>query len=138
MVPVRTGVGVKDIIYEDTSERLLEEEEDDDDLYDEELGAYNHYGGSLSGRGLAHDDSATVKSMLRTFANHPEVLHTYVQGRVSNPRQSVPHLTQKVNSRRDAGASIVDYGGSVNGITHSENGYLMSHDSTFSHEFYIR
>ena len=140
LVPVRPPAGLKDIIYEeDFGDRLAEEEEGDEELFDEEVGAYSHYGGSLSGRGSAHDDSATVRAMMQTFANHPEILHTYVQGRVPNPQQMVPHLTQRVHPRgRGAGASIVDYGGSMNAISHSENGYLVSHDPTFSHEFYIR
>ena len=139
-VPVRPPTGLKDIIYEeDFNDRLAEEEEGDDELFDEEAGAYSHYGGSLSGRGLAHDDSATARAMMQTFANHPEILHTYVQGRVANPQQMVPHLTQRVHRRgQGAGASIVDYGGSLQAISHSENGFLMSHDPTFSHEFYIR
>ena len=136
LVPVRPPAGLKDIIYEDAD---LEEDEGDEELFDEEAGAYAHYGGSLSGLGSAHDDSATVKAMLRTFANHPEILHTYVQGRVPNPQQMVPHLTQRVHSRsKGAGASIIDYGGSLHAISHSENGFLMSHDPSFSHEFYIR
>ena len=136
LVPVRPPAGLKDIIYE---EDIDEEDTDDGELFDEEAGAYSHYGGSLSGLGSAHDDSATVRAMMQTFANHPEVLHTYVQGRVPNPQQMVPHLTQRVHTRgRGSGASIVDYGGSLNGITHSENGYLVSHDPSFSHEFYIR
>ena len=136
LVPVRPPAGLKDIIYEEDD---LEEDTDDEELFDEEAGAYSHYGGSLSGRGLAHDDSATARAMMQTFANHPEILHTYVQGRVANPQQMVPHLTQRVHQRgQGAGASIVDYGGSLNGITHSENGYLVSHDPSFSHEFYIR
>ena len=139
LVPVRPPAGLKDIMYEDDMGDRLAEEEEGDELFDEEAGAYSHYGGSLSGRGLAHDDSATARAMMKTFANHPEVLHTYVQGRVPNPQQMVPHLTQRVHSRsQGSGASIIDYGGSLHGISHSENGFLMSHDPSFSHEFYIR
>ena len=137
-VPVRPPAGLKDIIYEEDM-GYEEDDEGDEELFDEEVGAYTHYGGSLSGRGLAHDDSATARAMMQTFANHPEILHTYVQGRVPNPQQMVPHLTQRVHSRsQGSGASIIDYGGSLQAISHSENGFLMSHDPSFSHEFYIR
>ena len=139
MVPVVTH-GIKEIIHDDMAERMRQDEDDDDEdekYYDEESGAYAHYGGSLSGLGLAHDPPDVARAMIRTFAQHPEVLHTYIQGRVPTPPQLVPHLTQHVHARRDAGASVVDYGGSMNAISHSENGYLMSHDARFPHEFHI-
>ena len=142
VVPVAPKKGLKEIIYEEERPGLdYEDDEGDEEDYvghDEEAGAYSHYGGSLSGRGLAHDPPDVARAMIQTFAQHPEVLHTYIQGRVPNPRQHVPHLTQKVNSRQGAGASIVDYGGSMSAISHSENGYLVSHDSRFPHEFHIR
>ena len=131
--------GIKDIIHDDMAERLAQEKDEDTDeeLFDEEAGAYSHYGGSLSGRGLAHDPPHVARAMIRTFAQHPEVLHTYIQGRVPNPPQLVRHLTQHSHAKRDAGASVVDYGGSMNAISHSENGYLMTHDARFPHEFHI-
>ena len=35
--------------------------------------------------------------------------------------------------RRDPTADVIDRGGSLWGLTHSENGFLMSHDSEFHH-----
>ena len=73
--------GIKDIIHDDMAERLAQEKDEDTDeeLFDEEAGAYSHYGGSLSGRGLAHDPPHVARAMIRTFAQHPEVLHTSVR-----------------------------------------------------------
>ena len=139
-MPVKPPKGIRELVYEQMGAgHPLDDDDDDEDalLVDEEAGAYSHYGGTLSGLGAAHDPPDVVRAMMKTFAQHPEVLHTYIQGRVPNPPQHVPHLTKHVNARRGAGASIVDYGGSLRGITHSENGYLVSHDHRFPHEFHI-
>ena len=119
--------------YEDDTD----DEPDEELLVDEEAGAYSHYGGALSGLGAAYDPPDVAKAMMKTFAQYPEILHTYIQGRVPNPPQKVRHLTEHSHARRDAGASIVDYGGSLRAISHSENGYLVSHDSRFPNEFHI-
>ena len=110
-----------------------------DEFVDEEVGAFSHYGGSLSGRGAAHDHPETARAILRTLQGHPEAMSTYLSGSVPNRRVSVPHLTDNAHREagRGSGASIVDYGGSLGGLSHSVNGYLSTHDSSFPHEFHI-
>ena len=105
---------------------------DTDDEEDEEQGAYNHYGGSLSGKGMAHDPPHIREAMFNAFAQHPEVLATYIQGQVPNPA-----YTDLVGNKVDTQADHIDYGGSLSALSHSENGYLVAHDSEFPHEFHI-
>lgn len=117
-------------------ERYQYEEETDTDTSDEEAGAYTHFGGRLSGRGMAYDDPDVAQSMIKTFQGYPEILHAYTSGRVANPRMSEMDGFQRF-ARRDAGASVIDYGGSIAGISHSENGQLTAHDASFPSEFHI-
>ena len=129
-----TPVHAKRIEY---SEPLMTEadavaDRTDTDTEDEEEGAYSHYGGSLTGLGMAHDPPHVREAIFNTFAQHPEVLSTYIQGRVSNPTYK-----DLVRGGADTKADHVDYGGSLNGLSHSENGYLVAHDSEFPHEFHI-
>ena len=135
----RSKPTVTDVRRIQMSERLMPEgipqEDTDTDSEDEETGAYTHYGGRLSGRGMAYDDPEVAQAMIKTFQGFPEILHAYTSGRVSNPPGQYDGL-QRFSSR-DAGASVIDYGGSLPGITHSENGSLMAHDASFPHEFHI-
>ena len=108
------------------------DEDTDTEDEDEEQGAYSHYGGSLSGRGMAHDPPHIREAMFNAFAQHPEVLSTYIQGQVANPT-----YTDLVGKGADTQADHIDYGGSLSALSHSENGYLVAHDSEFPHEFHI-
>ena len=117
-------------------EEPVYEEDTDTDTEDEEVGAYTHLGGRLSGRGLAYDPPDVAQAMIKTFQGYPEILHTYTTGRVANPGNTVLDGFQRF-AKVDAGASVVDYGGSMAGITHVENGILTAHDSAFPHEFHI-
>ena len=110
--------------------------ETDTDTEDEEAGAYTHLGGQLSGRGMAYDPPHVAQAMIKSFQGHPEILAAYTQGRVSNPPSARYDGFQQF-AQRDSGASIIDYGGSIAGITHSEDGYLVAHDSSWPHEFHI-
>ena len=115
------------------AERKEDEDTDTDtEDEDEEQGAYNHYGGALSGLGMAHDPPHIREAMFNTFAQHPEVLSTYIQGQVANPT-----YTDLVGKGTDTKADHIDYGGSLSALSHSENGYLVAHDSEFPHEFHI-
>ena len=125
----------------ETTERLMPEgglydDDDDTDTEDEEAGAYSHFGGRLSGLGLAHDPPDVAQAMIKTLQGHPEILATYVSGRVPAPPPRRRDGLQEF-ARRDAGATVVDFGGSVNALTHSVDGYLVAHDSSFVHEFHI-
>ena len=119
--------------------RLMTEDQYDTDTDtddDEEAGAYSHLGGQLSGKGAAYDPPHVAQSVIKSLQAYPEILAAYTQGRVSNPPGSRYDGFQEF-AQRDAGASIIDYGGSIDGVTHSENGYLVAHDSSFPHEFHI-
>ena len=117
-------------------EDALYEEDTDTDTEDEEAGAYTHLGGRLSGRGLAYDPPDVAQAMIKTFQGYPELLHTYTTGRVANPGRRAVDGFQRF-AAVDAGASVIDYGGSMEGISHVENGFLTAHDSAFPHEFHI-
>ena len=127
------------------SEPLIEPEgqydEDSDSTDDEEAAAYSHFGGRLSGRGLAYDPPDVAQAVMKSLSGHPELMHTYVQGRVPAPRRYEDHYGNSESMRpyasRDAGASIIDYGGSLAAITHYVDGYLVAHDPHFPHEFHI-
>ena len=116
-------------------------DDDDTDTEDEEAAAYSHYGGRLSGKGMAHDPPDVASAVMKTFAGHPEILATYVQGRVPRPMKFEDRYGNSEPmheyARRDAGATIVDYGGSIPAVTHSVNGYLTAHNHHFPHEFHI-
>ena len=112
------------------------EEEEEDELFEEESGAYSHMGGRLSGRGMAYDPPDVAESMIKSFQNHPEILSAYVQGRVVNkPSQPLQRFVRPDTAL--ATNFAVDYGGSMNSISHSVNGYLVTHDDQFPHEFHI-
>ena len=141
-VPVAVDTRYMDKDYnENLQDRIMHGEDYDteDDYTDEEVGAFSHYGGSLSGHGAAHDHPETARAVLRTLQGYPEAMSTYLSGSVPNRKVRVPHLTDNAHREagRGSGASIVDYGGSLGGLTHSVNGYLSSHDSSFPHEFHI-
>ena len=106
----------------------------DEELFDEESGAYSHMGGRLSGKGMAYDPPDVAQTMIKSFQNHPEILSTYVSGRVAN-RPSRPLQTFVPASGAATGFAVVDYGGSMNGISHSVNGHLVYHNDEFPHEF---
>ena len=141
-VPVAVDTRYMDRDYnEGLQDRIMhgEDYEEEDEFVDEEVGAFSHYGGSLSGRGAAYDHPETARAILRTLQGYPEAMNTYLSGSVPNRKVRVPHLTDNAHrgAGRGSGASLVDYGGSVRGLSHSVNGYLSSHDSSFPHEFHI-
>ena len=93
----------------------------------------------LTGRGGRLDSSECRKMMYHVMKNYPpEYFQTYIKGRVSDNTShfSNDHLTNAPPQRfQDPGADVIDRGGSLLGITHSENGYLQAHDSTFHHTY---
>ena len=113
----------------------------DTESEDEEAATYSHLGGQLSGRGMAYDPPHVAQAIMKSFAGHPEILSAYVQGRVPRPRRFEDEYgasePMRAHARTDAGASIIDYGGSLPAVTHSENGYLTAHNHFFPHEFHI-
>ena len=92
---------------------------------------YSHYGGKLSGHGANHDDPETVRFMSNTLMDFPQVHAAYMSGRVRN----VPAPVQQGTGRGQV--DILDYGGSLFGYSHSENGRLLVHNDEAVREFVI-
>ena len=92
----------------------------------------------LTGHG-AKRDSAKCRTMMHSIMSkyHPSIWNSYLAGRVKDgPRFENDHLqTTPEPSRLDPRADIVESGGSLNPLSHSENGFLISHNSEF-HNFY--
>ena len=85
---------------------------------------------------MAYDPPDVAATMIKSFQNHPEILSTYIQGRVAN--RPAPPLQREVSVPQSAtDFAVIDYGGSMSAISHSVNGYLVSHDDSFPHEFHI-
>ena len=77
----------------------------------------------MSGLGAKHDPPAVVNFVHNTLKQHPKLLHAYHSGKVVNPPQ------RKIPFRRDYGSpDVIDYGGSLNALSHTENGRLVSFD----------
>ena len=88
----------------------------------------------LSGRGGRFDPPFVREKMHQMMsAYHPSIFHSYLAGKVhdipSDPHYKFGGVPQRV--RYDPRPTVVDTGGSMNALTHSENGYLQSYDSTF-------
>ena len=92
----------------------------------------------LTGRGGRLDSTECRKMMYHVMKKLPaEYFQTYIRGRTTRPQRfENDHLTNSRKPRyEDATAHVIDMGGSLSAITHSENGYLRSHDSTFHHTY---
>ena len=90
----------------------------------------------LSGRGARHDSPQCRKMMHTIMKNyHPSFWNSYLKGSVHDtPRFENDHIqTTRQPKYRDARADIVSMGGSLSGLSHSENGVLVSHNSEFHH-----
>ena len=91
---------------------------------DVEARMYSHYGGQISGKGARFDPPHVRKFVHHTLKQYPKLLHAYNAGRVVNPPGfQVPF---RADSR---GPDIIDYGGSLPQISHSENGRLVHFDA---------
>ena len=78
-------------------------------------------------------DSPEIRNyMMNTFAQHPEVLSTYIQGRVVNPTYEDPPSHQN-----DTVAHQIDFGGSMNSISHIQDGFPVAYNSHTLSEFHI-
>ena len=90
----------------------------------------------LTGKGAKHD-SAQCRGMMHTIMSkyHPSLWNSYLQGKVVDlPRFENDHLqSTAAPTRRDARADVIEHGGSLNPISHSENGFLAAHNFEFHH-----
>ena len=94
--------------------------------------------GKLSGYGAKRDSAQCRTHMYSIMKNyHPNLWNSYIAGRVRDlPKFENDHLqTTAKSSRPDSRADVVDSGGSLNPLSHSENGFLTAHNSEF-HNFY--
>ena len=90
----------------------------------------------LTGKGARHD-SAQCRGMMHTIMSkyHPSILNSYLAGKVTDlPRFENDHLQKTpAPTRRDARVDVIEHGGSLHPISHSENGFLTLHNSEFHH-----
>ena len=103
---------------------------------------HKHLMENLSGRGGAFDTPFVRKKMHELLSyEDPTVFDSYMKGRLHNlpqfyadhPGKHIKEIAQK----SDPESTVIDFGGSLNPITHSEDGFLMAHDSTFYHQVHI-
>ena len=90
--------------------------------------------GKLSGRGGTLDSSYCREKMHQLMsAYHPSLFQSYLSGQVRDvPQHRAYHMKGPPRAvRNDVRPTVVDTGGSLRSISHSENGYLQSYDSTF-------
>ena len=95
---------------------------------------------NLSGKGARYDSPMCRKMMYGAMSKcHPSLFNSYLHGRVRDiPHHKAHHLFNTPQPfRRDAQADIIDRGGSLLGITHSENGLLRVHNGEFHHRLEI-
>ena len=113
----------------------MREDEEPDYFQDVESSMYSHYGGQISGRGAKFDPPHVRKFVHHTLKQHPKLLDAYNKGKVVNPP------IMKVPYRRGGrGPDIINYGGSLHPISHSENGKLVTFDEghTGTSHFHVR
>lgn len=90
--------------------------------------------GRLSGKGGRFDPPFVREKMHQMMsAYHPSIFQSYLSGRVhdlpKDPHYEFGGHPQRV--RHDPRPTVVNSGGSMRALTHSENGFLQSYDSTF-------
>ena len=94
---------------------------------------------NLTGRG-GRLDSAMCRKMMHQIMDKydPTLFQSYLHGKVKDtPRFHHDHPIKTAREKKDSRADIIDRGGSLNAITHSEDGFLRSHNSEFHNFFEI-
>ena len=97
----------------------------------------------LTGRGAKYDSPACRSVMHNIMSKqHPILWSSYLSGRGKDlPYFENDHLSENVsfkkNTKPEVRPDMIDFGGSINSITHSQNGYLMSHNDRFHNNFEI-
>ena len=91
---------------------------------------------NLSGKGGRLDSAMCRKMVHRIMDKYdPTLFQSYLNGRVMDcPRFHHDHPIRTPRPKQDARADIINHGGSLNGITHSIDGILRTHNSEF-HSF---
>ena len=95
---------------------------------------YMHH--KLSGKGGMHD-SPECRGMMYSMLqhHHPSLWNSYMAGKVKDLPifKNDHHIPERYPAKVDRRPHMVDRGGSLNAITHSENGFLVSHNPEFHH-----
>ena len=101
-------------------------------LYDEK---HRYMMQKLSGRGAKHDSPQCRADMHSILSRYDPVFwNTYIAGEVKEPLKTNDHMIRTPRGRPvDARADIIEAGGSLHPISHSENGFLESHNTEFHH-----
>ena len=94
---------------------------------------------NLSGKGGRLDSAMCRKMMHNIMSKYdPTLFQSYLRGKVMDlPRFDHDHPIRTKRATVDSHADVIDHGGSLNSITHSENGILRSHNAEFHHYFEI-
>ena len=95
---------------------------------------HKHLHKNLSGLGGRFDPPFVRQKMAELLSSyHPSVFHSYMAGKVKDiPQHQAYHPGAPVQpQRRERRPTIVNSGGSLRSLTHSENGLLQSFDSNF-------
>ena len=94
----------------------------------------------LSGRGAGFD-SEMCRKMIEPLLKkrHPSFYNSYMKGRKHDlPQNIADHLhNTPVPRKKESKRHITMFGGSMNALTHSENGLLRIHDSDFHQHLQI-
>ena len=95
---------------------------------------------NLSGRGGRLDSPFVREQMHKLMSRyHPSIFNSYISGKV----RDIPHDPHydlnppPMPTRRDPRPHVIDTGGSMAALTHSENGILTAYDSTFYQHYEI-
>ena len=85
-------------------------------------------------------DNPVVRTLMRqvTSSSHPLVYHGYHHGQGIPPQNDWTDVHQPVfPNRPDPPADVLEFGGSMRTLTHSENGLLQSFDPTWYQELQV-
>jgi len=101
--------------------------------------AHKYLYNNLSGKGGRLDSAMCRKMMHNIMSKYdPTLFQSYLRGKVmDHPRFDHDHPIRTKRAKVDAHADVIDHGGSLNSISHSENGILRSHNPEFHHYFEI-
>ena len=98
---------------------------------------HRHLHQHLSGRGGRLDPPYVRKKMYELTKNmHPSIFHSYMHSKPMDlPQHYQDHPGKNITPNpRDSISHVIDTGGSMASLTHSENGLLQAHDSIFYHQ----
>ena len=88
----------------------------------------------LTGRG-GRLDSPECRRMMHDIMqhHHPALWNSYVKGKTRVPQKFMNDELRNTSKGGSGSYDVLDRGGSLLAVTHSENGYLQSHDNEFHH-----